>query len=66
MLDAIASDIAGDRPGRSEPRKRRVKPVALLRGRRKAYKVETKPKREQLEFFQNEVIEVIATQRLRA
>jgi hypothetical protein len=68
MLDAIASQIVGNRPGRSEPRKRkrRAKPATLLQGKRNPSRMDMKPAREQLEIFQGDVVEIKVAQRLRA
>lgn len=55
MLDAIGSQIVGNRPGRSEPRKRkrRARPFPLMHGKRKSKKIKIEASRVNLQTFQN-------------
>jgi len=54
MLAAIGNKLVGNRPGRSEPRKRkrRPKPAKLLHGKRNATRVDAVPVRKNLENLQ--------------
>jgi len=58
MLDAVACKLVGNRPGRSEPRKRkrRPKPANLLHGKRNAIRVNAVASRRKLESIQIDVI----------
>jgi putative transposase len=58
MLDAVACKLVGNRPGRSEPRKRkrRPKPAKLLHGKRNATRVNAVASRRKLESIQINVI----------
>ena len=55
MLNAIGSQIVGNRPGRSEPRKRkrRAKPFPLLHGKRKSKKIKIEATRVNLQKHQS-------------
>jgi hypothetical protein len=68
MLDAIGYKLVGNRPGRSEPRKkkRRPKPAKLLHGKRKTSRVEIIASRQHLQNIHKEVIQVRELQTLHA
>ena len=68
MLDAIGCKLVGNRPGRSEPRKkkRRPKPAKLLHGKRNATRVDAIASRKNLKNIQSQIVQVSEQQRLRA
>ena len=68
IVKAISSQIVGQRPGRSEPRKRkrRPKPFPLLKGERQAKKFGANNPRKEIEYMQKNTIFIEVNQTLRA